>query len=249
MLKQNNSSQFFPLMVKKLIYANNNRQLIDGLNFKIELPGVSAIMGPNGAGKSLTLRLLHGLIKPTSGSIKWGTATNQDLVQEHQAMVFQKPILLRRTVQDNLIYALKTKPKLDKGAQTTLLQQALARAQLTSHAKSPARTLSGGEQQRLAMARALIHRPSILFLDEPTSSLDPSATKAVEDLIKTATLEGTKVIMVTHDIGQARRLSDEIIFLNQGKVTEHGTSEQVMSQPNSLAAQQYFSGQIVTSQT
>jgi len=246
MLKEMKSPCLFPLVVKDLCLHANNKMLVDQLNFTVEQSGLSAIMGPNGAGKSLTLRLLHGLIFPSSGTINWGGIANGNLTRAHQAMVFQKPVLLRRTVRDNLAYALNINKAVDKGLHDALIEEALERASLTDHAKSPARRLSGGEQQRLAMARALMHRPALLFLDEPTSSLDPNASKAVEELIEQAVQEGTKVVLVTHDIGQARRLSDEVLFLNNGRLVEQEATSQILSSPKSRAAQQYFAGEIVS---
>ncbi len=245
MLNEANTASLFPLVVKDLCYLANNKVLIDQLTFSIERPGLSAIMGPNGAGKSLSLRLLHGLIAPSRGTISWAGVTNGSHVRARQAMVFQKPVLLRRTVRDNLVYALNINCSLDKSLHEELIGEALKRAGLTGHTTSPARRLSGGEQQRLAMARALMHRPALLFLDEPTSSLDPNATQAVEALIEQAVNQGTKVILVTHDIGQARRLSDEILFLNNGRLVEQGPTNEILSGPQSRAAQQYFSGEIV----
>lgn len=246
MLKAPQNSLLFPLHVEELIYKVRDEALINGLSFSVQETGITAIMGPNGAGKSLTLRLLHGLIKPCAGRISWGDHKELETVRAHQAMVFQKPILLRRTVIDNLRYALKIKGVKDKAAQSMLIDQALERAKLSALVNSPARQLSGGEQQRLAMARALLHRPAILFLDEPTSSLDPNATKAVEELILTASAEGSKIIMVTHDIGQARRLSDEILFMHDGKLAEQGATSSVLDKPKSVAAQQFYGGEIVS---
>lgn len=244
--EQLTTADLFPLQVEKLSYRASHESLINQLSFTIDKPGVTAIMGPNGAGKSLTLRLLHGLLEPTNGHIKWGNCHRSEQVFQQQAMVFQKPILLRRTVLENLTYTFKIKGTKDKNKQQELINQALNRAKLTTQAKSPARQLSGGEQQRLVMARALMHHPAILFLDEPTSSLDPNATQAVESLIKTAANEETKIIIVTHDIGQARRISDEIIFLNKGKLIEQAPTTKLIEKPNSKAAKQYFSGKIVT---
>lgn len=246
MLKDTKNSLLFPLHVEELKYKVRDEVLINGLSFTVQETGITAIMGPNGAGKSLTLRLLHGLIEPCSGRISWGAVHDLETVRAQQAMVFQKPILLRRTVIDNLRYALKIKGVKDKTAQSKLIDQALERAKLRALIDNPARQLSGGEQQRLAMARALLHQPAILFLDEPTSSLDPNATKAVEELILAASAEGSKIIMVTHDIGQARRLSDEILFLHDGKLAEQGATSVVLNKPKSVAARQFYGGEIVS---
>lgn len=241
------SSRALPLHVSNLCYAVDDNPLIKQLNFTIEPEGITAIMGPNGAGKSLTLRLLHGLIKPTSGSIRWGNTESKSVNKApEQAMVFQKPVLLRRSVIENLTYALKVKNITDKTTQIQLIKQALKRSDLASKDSTPARRLSGGEQQKLAMARALMTKPAILFLDEPTSSLDPNATLAIENLVKEAASEGTKIILVTHDIGQAKRLATNILFLNNGQLEESGPTEQLLSHPKSIPAHQYFRGEIVT---
>lgn len=240
----------FPLRVKNLCYETRDKRLIDYASFTIEQAGVSAIMGPNGAGKSLTLRLLHGLIAPTSGEISWGGYESVRRAASCQSMVFQKPVLLRRSVEANLAYALKIRGLPENLAEGTpperLIAETLAHAGLDHRAKSPARALSGGEQQRLALARALMHRPAILLLDEPTSSLDPNAISAVETLISEAANSGTKIILVTHDSGQARRLSDEILFFNQGKMIEQGQTDDILNAPQTKAAGQYFNGEIVT---
>lgn len=240
------SQNLFPLKVEKLAYEANGKKLINNLNFQLEADGITALMGPNGAGKSLTLRLLHNLIEKTSGTISWNNETNQELIQNSQAMVFQKPVLLRRSVIENLRYNLHVKKITGKAQQSELIEEALTRAGLTKHANNPARLLSGGEQQKLAMARALMTKPSILFLDEPTASLDPNATIVIEDLIKAANKQGTKIILVTHDIGQAKRLAEEVLFLTAGQVSEQGPAKEMIANPKSKPAKQYFSGKIVT---
>jgi tungstate transport system ATP-binding protein len=236
----------FPLKVDSLVLEANGKKLINNLSFKIEIDGITALMGPNGAGKSLTLRLLHNLINKTSGTISWNNETNQQLIQNAQAMVFQKPVLLRRSVIENLRYNLHVKKITNKTKQSELIDEALTRAGLEEQANSPARRLSGGEQQKLAMARALMTKPAILFLDEPTASLDPNATLVIEGLIKAANKQGTKIILITHDIGQAKRLAEEILFLTDGQISEQGNALDLINTPKTKSAKQYFSGEIVT---
>lgn len=245
MLNNARNQELFPLTVEDLVLDVKGKKLINNLSFKCEANGITALMGPNGAGKSLTLRLLHNLIKKTSGTIRWNNVKNKKQIQNAQAMVFQKPVLLRRSVIENLRYNLNVKNIKNKAEQDKLIDEALSKAGLQDQAHNPARLLSGGEQQKLAMARALMDNPSILFLDEPTASLDPNATLVIEDLIKEADKKGTKVILVTHDIGQAKRLAEEIVFLNQGQVSEQGQAQEMIANPQSKPAQQYFSGEIV----
>ena len=245
MLNNTGNQELFPLSVKNLVLKVNGKKLINNLSFKCGAKGITALMGPNGAGKSLTLRLLHNLIEKTSGAIHWNKVSDQKLIQNAQAMVFQKPVLLRRSVIENLRYNLKVKNINNKADQDKLIDEALTKAGLQDQANNPARLLSGGEQQKLAMARALMDNPSILFLDEPTASLDPNATLVIEGLIKEADEKGTKIILVTHDIGQAKRLAKEIIFLNQGQLCEQGPAEEMITNPKSKPARQYFSGEIV----
>ena len=245
MLEVNETNTPFPLKVRGLRFEKGHRTLVKDLNFEIDQGGITAIMGPNGAGKSLTLRLLHGLIPPSNGTICWGNL-NEKEARARQAMVFQKPVLLRRTVEANLAYALSIKGRPSAASPGTLIIKTLERAGLKKRARTPARALSGGEQQRLAIARALMHKPDILFLDEPTSSLDPSAVKAVEDMIRRAHADGTKIILVTHDLGQAKRLVDEVLFFNRGRLVEQGPATKMLTNPESKAARQFINGEIVS---
>ena len=236
------SQKLLPLTVNKLCFSAPDKPLINQLSFTIKETGISALMGPNGAGKSLTLRLLHGLLSPTSGNISWGETSWQGAIVQ-QAMVFQKPVLLRRSVLDNLRYVETLAPKgLAEGA----IEAALAQAKLTDKTAVPARRLSGGEQQRLVMARALMLNPAVLLLDEPTSSLDPRATRDVEEIIQAAKARGVKIILVTHDVGQAKRLADEILFIHQGCLCEQGPAQEMIDAPTSAPARQYFAGEIVS---
>jgi len=154
-------------------------------------------------------------------------------------MVFQKPVLLRRTVMDNLTFAApKTTPP-------EVLHDMLERVNLSGKDQQPARVLSGGEQQRLALARALLTQPKILFLDEPTASLDPASVLIIERLIQEATADGVKSIVISHDIGQAKRLADDVLFLHQGRVTEHTSAATFFTQPLTCQAQAYLAGDVV----
>jgi len=207
---------------------------IRALDLALSATGKTIIMGPNGAGKSLLLLLLHGLIAPTSGSIN---STGR------QAMVFQRPVMLRRSVEANLLFALKRGPYSDNA--TEKCREMLDGINLQSRARQPARSLSGGEQQRLALARALALDPEILFLDEPTASLDPTATLAIEKTVQGAANAGTKIILVTHDVGQARRLADEVIFLHNGQLCEHTLAAEFFEAPVSPQARAYLDGQLV----
>ncbi|MEA2118254.1 ATP-binding cassette domain-containing protein [Halovibrio sp. HP20-50] len=201
------------------------------------------IMGPNGAGKSLLMRLAHGLLTPTSGTVRWQGD------QPAQAMVFQRPVLLRRSALDNLTYVLAISkvapPELKALPRKAQAMSALEKFGLAHLAKRPARVLSGGEQQRLALARAWLLNPQVLFLDEPTSALDPAAIKAVEDAVLEFHHRGTRIIMTTHDLHQARRLADDVLFLHNNELLEHTPARHFFTAPTSREAGAFIRGELV----
>jgi tungstate transport system ATP-binding protein len=226
-----------PLRIEALSWAAGGRRLIDGVSLEIEAGPSTIILGANGAGKSVLMRLMHGLLEPTSGRVAW---SGQD-ARRHQAMVFQRPVMLRRSALANVVYALKVagRRQVDKIAMEALHEVGLAHV-----AHRPARVLSGGEQQRLALARAWALHPEVLFLDEPTANLDPGATREIETIIKAFDAAGTKIVMSTHSLGQARRLGDEVIFLHQGRVAERSPIERFFPNPASPEAAAFVKGEL-----
>ncbi len=228
-------------VVHGLAYDAGGRRLLDGIDLDIQAEKFTVIMGPNGAGKSLFLRLLHGLIEPSAGSIHWGGKSLDDQVRRQQSLVFQRPVLLRRSVAANLEFVLNLRGRVDPAAVRAILRHVGLEAQ----AGQPARLLSGGEQQRLALARALALKPRVLFLDEPTASLDPASTAAIERLVGEANQRGTTVVFVTHDGGQARRLADEVIFLHRGRLLEQTPATRFFDRPTSSEAADYLAGRLV----
>ncbi|MEM7464980.1 MAG: ATP-binding cassette domain-containing protein [Pseudomonadota bacterium] len=210
------------------------------MNLSIDSPGITVVLGFNGAGKSLLLRLLHGLIEPTAGTVLWAGKPLNDKIRRRQAMVFQKPVLLRRSVIENINFALATRGIRNRDRCELVLEQ----AGLSAIANRPARLLSGGEQQRLALARALAVEPEVLFLDEPSANLDPSSVNAIENNVLEASRKGTKIIFVTHELSQAQRLADDIVFLHRGKATEHGEADRFFSNPASKEAIAYLEGRL-----
>jgi len=231
-----------PLKLQRLGFASNNLQLISDVSVTIDSPGTTVLMGPNGAGKSLLLRLMHGLLEPVSGKVLWNGAEPGDKLRQRQAMVFQRPVLLRRSVLANLEFVLQ-KRKLP--VNRDYCEELLQRVGLQGLEDRPARLLSGGEQQRLAVARALATRPQVLFLDEPTSSLDPSSTSMIETIIRETAVVQTKIFFVTHDIGQGRRLADDVMFMHRGRLLEYSAANEFFDRPATEAARQYLAGQIL----
>ena len=230
-----------PLAVTGLCFSAGGAKLINQLDLVLTDHGITVLMGPNGAGKSLLVRLLHGLIEPQSGRITWNGQGCGQATRLRQAMVFQKPVLLRRSVAANVDFVLRLKGVSNRKR----LNQLLVQANLLDKADQPARALSGGEQQRLALARALASDPEVLFLDEPTASLDPSSTQVIETAIAQASGRGVKIILVTHDAGQARRLANDVVFIHRGAVVEHSGAQGFFKQPVSMAARDYLAGKLV----
>ncbi len=238
------AATILPGRAEDLVYEAGGRRLIDGLELRLEAGPLTVLVGPNGAGKSLLLRLLHGLIEPSAGQLHWAGRAPGKETRRRQAMVFQRPVMLRRSAAANLHYALRAKG-LDGLPLAELARDWLARAGLAELAGRPARLLSGGEQQRLAVARALSTGPEVLFLDEPTASLDPASALAIEELILEARAAGTKIVLVTHDLGQARRLADEVVFLYRGRVEAQAPAERFFDDPISDKARAFVAGRIV----
>ena len=230
-----------PLEFSHVSYEAGAERLLTDLNFKITSGSRTVILGPNGAGKSLTLRLAHGLIAPSTGEINWRGGGD---ASRAQAMVFQRPVLLRRSVRANIEHALKIR-HVARSDRRVRAEAALAMAGLTALADRPARVLSGGEQQRLALARAWALEPQILFLDEPTANLDPAATRSVETLIDGFHAAGVKIVMTTHDLGQARRVGDEIAFFHRGTLVERAEVAEFFDRPKTEEARAFITGDLL----
>jgi tungstate transport system ATP-binding protein len=231
-----------PLRLRDLSFAAGGRTIIEGISAEIEAGPSTIILGANGAGKSVLMRLMHGLLEATAGRVEWHAPEHPGAPRK-QAMVFQRPVLLRRSAQANVSYALKiagiAEPQ--RGVEA---REALESVGLAHLARRPARVLSGGEQQRLALARAWALHPEVLFLDEPTASLDPSATREIETVIRAFDAAGTKIVMATHNLGQARRLGDEILFLDRGRLVERAPVEQFFSKPQTAQAAAFIKGEL-----
>ncbi len=233
--------RILPLSVNGLGFRAGDVAVLSEVSFDIAPGSRNIVLGPNGAGKSVLLRLLHGLLSSTRGSVQWSN-TDSARVRCAQAMVFQHPVMLRRSVRENVEFALQVA---GIGNVRVAAEAALDRAGLMRLADRAARLCSGGEQQRVALARAWALQPEVLFLDEPTAGLDPAGTKAIEDVVAAMHRAGTTIVMTTHDLGQARRLADRVLFLNHGRLVEDTPAAIFFQQPQSPEATAFIRGELL----
>ena len=241
--RNDQAAPILPMRAHGVCFEARGKRLIDDISFAVRQGPRVMILGPNGAGKSLLLRLCHGLLLPSKGVIEWAES-DPARVQQQQAMVFQRPVLLRRSVAANAHFGLRLRG-VPRRRRRHMVAEALRQGGLAHVANRAARVLSGGEQQRLALVRAWTLQPQVLFLDEPTAHLDPAATRTVEAMLKQFHESGTKLIMTTHDLGQARRLADEVIFLHCGRMLEHTPADTFFNQPQSAEAAAFLEGNLL----
>jgi tungstate transport system ATP-binding protein len=235
-------SSDLPLVLDDVSLQAGATVILDRLNLTIAPGAPTLIVGPNGAGKTSLLRLCMGLAAPSSGRISWGGRGDSRPLR--RAILFQRPVMLRRTVAANVAYAL-AQAGTPRRARLPRVAELLDRVGLADLAQRPARRLSGGEQQRLALARALARDPEILLLDEPTANLDPAATRSVEEIVLLAAQSGIKIVMASHDLGQVRRLAGEVIFLVRGALCEQGPVKDFLDHPASPEAAAFLRGDLV----
>jgi len=239
----NAPASLLPLRIEDVCFEAGGHRIIEGVSLEMGAGARTVILGPNGAGKSVLLRICHGLLAPTSGRVTWNVSQPAG-GRRRQAMVFQRPVMLRRSALANVAYGLKL-AGMERHERQARAQRALDDLGLAHLAGRSARVLSGGEQQRLALARAWALEPEVLFLDEPTANLDPGATGEVEAAIANIGATGTKIIMVTHDLGAAKRLADEIVFLHNGRVLERTDARRFFNGPASREAAAFVQGELL----
>jgi tungstate transport system ATP-binding protein len=231
-----------PLVFEGVQVRGGTTVILDAISLRFTAGRPTVLIGPNGSGKSTLLRAAMGLIPPSKGRISWGGGGATDSIR--RALVFQRPVMLRRSTAGNLRFALAS-AGVSRQHRRSRTIELLRMVGLEAVADRPARRLSGGEQQRLALARALARDPEVLFLDEPTASLDPEGTKAIEETIRALALRGIKIVMATHDLSEARRLAGDIVLLHRGAVVENGPAESFFAGPSTPHARRFLSGDLL----
>jgi len=241
----NGPAKVLPIIARGLIVSRGGRNVVAGVGIRIDArPRILVILGPNGAGKSLLLRVLAGLVTPESGSLSWAGSPPDRTRAPHIGFVFQRPVLLRRSALDTVCFVLRA-----AGGPVAIIparaRAAIEQAKLAAHVSCPARQLSAGEQQRLALAAALALEPEVLFLDEPASNLDPASALEIENRLIRARDNGLCTVLVTHDLAQARRLADDIVFMHQGRILARAPAATFFAEPPCAEARAYINGEIV----
>jgi tungstate transport system ATP-binding protein len=231
-----------PLMLEEARIVARGVTILDRVTLTIAAGLPTMLIGPNGSGKTTILRAAMGLTPLSSGRITWGG--RETALRDRHAIVSQRPIMLRRTAAANVRYALAAANVL-RAKRYDRATELLALVGLEDIGHRPARRLSGGEQQRLALARALARDPTVLFLDEPTASLDPYATKAIEDTVQTVSARGVKVVMATHDLGQAKRLGGDVVLLHRGRLIENAPAAEFFATPRTEEARKFITGELL----
>ncbi len=234
----NNLNLLLPIRFHNVSLKLDNNYFFKKLSFEINTNDISVFIGANGAGKTSCIKLLTGLIKPYSGEVLFSkNKRNLNLI----GYVPQKIILLRRSVEENLLHTLSIS-NYPTNKKKQRVKEILKFAKLEHVAKQSARNLSIGQQQLISIMRALAIRPSFLFLDEPCATLDPQTTQIIEDLIKIVSKSGVKIIIVTHDVFQAKRLANDILFFHNGKIIEHTKTKSFFKNPKSKKAKDFQKG-------
>jgi tungstate transport system ATP-binding protein len=231
-----------PIVLEDASFSARDTVILDRVSLALAPGSPTVLIGPNGAGKTTLIRLAMGLVAPVRGRVTWGGRENA--APTHRAIVFQRPAMLRRSAGANIRYALAA-AAVARASREARVAELLALVGLDGLGARPARKLSGGEQQRLALARALAKNPQVLFLDEPTASLDPAATKSVEDVIRSVAVRGIKVVMATHDLGEARRLAGEIVLMHRSRIIERSPADAFFSAPTTEEARRFIAGELL----
>ena len=223
-------------------FSADGTRLLGPIDLEHSCKGITIILGPNGAGKSLFLGLAHGILDGASGQVSWDRKAAKDSRQSRGFMA-QQTAVLRRSVYENVEFALKALG-MTAADRRPLVMESLETARLARKSSTPAAALSGGEQRRMAMARALVTKPPVLLMDEPSTGLDPVSARELEKLVRLTRDAGTGVLMVSHNVSQAQRLADHILFLDEGQIVENAPADVFFAKPNSAAAKAYFDGEL-----
>lgn len=231
-----------PISLEQASILAGEVAILDRITLTFATGSPTLLIGPNGSGKTTLLRAAMGLLPLTHGHITWGG--RDTAAAARQAIVFQRPTMLRRSTEANIRYALSA-ADVPRAQHETRIAELLTLVGLDGLARRPARKLSGGEQQRLALARALARDPAVLFLDEPTASLDPAATKAIEDIVRAVAARGVKVVMSSHDLGQTKRLAGDVVLLHRGRLIEHSLAQDFFAQPKTEEARRFTAGELL----
>jgi tungstate transport system ATP-binding protein len=235
-------NSLFPLVAKQALVRRRGKVLVGPIDLTLEGQGTTIVIGPNGAGKTTLLKMLHGIERMNGGTLDW--ACPRDEAQRRQAFVFQTPIMMRRSVVENIAYPLQLTGVARREARARAAHWA-EQISLGEALERPAMLLSGGERQKLALARALIREPDLLFLDEPCASLDGRATREIEEILQRAAAAGTRLVMSTHNMGQAQRLADEVLFVLHGRIHEFSLAKTFFQGPQTTQASAFLRGDIV----
>ncbi len=235
-------SQPMSVTLENVAVKRRGKAILGPVKMALSADGFTIVLGPNGAGKTTLLKVLHGVERLSSGRVTW-SVPDED-AREAQAYVFQKPIMLRRSVRQNLAFPLQLL-KTPKAEIDTRVTDWSRRIGLEEALDRPATRISGGEQQKLALARALIRDPQVLFLDEPCANLDGRSMREIEELLMASSASGTRIIMTTHDLGQARRLASDVVFLLNGQLCEQADASTFFAAPQSDEARAFLKGDII----
>ncbi len=243
-MRERRDGKVLPLAGRNLCLMRGTRPVVDDVSVTISRPEIAVLLGPNGAGKSLLVRMLAGLVEPDSGDVTWNDRPPDRQRAIRLGVVFHHPVMLNRTALANIRFALQA-AGVPRHEQRRRAMEALSAAGLGERARVQAQALSGGEQQRLALVRAMATSPDVLLLDEATANLDPGSILAIEDLVHQARNDGTPVLLVTHDLAQARRLADRILYLHGGVLEADSAAPLFFSTPPTRRARAFVEGRLV----
>ena len=219
-----------------IIVKSDGRIILDIPHAIIPADRICACIGPNGAGKTTFLKLIDGLIKPDSGTISHSRRSiKSSLVLHHTPMIKASARTNIAMVQDS-----------DPSIQSSDIDAVMEQIGLSRLANSPAHKLSAGERQKLCLGRAILQKPNLVLLDEPTANLDPNTTEQVEEIIRQFKLQGSDVIFTSHQLAQVQRLAEHIIFIDQGQIKEKGPVGPFFVDPQTQAAKRYLHQELLS---